>query len=69
MNTATIISVLVTLAQAFFSKNPTVEEIVTILPELGTALGNAKAGAAFSVSIPESIDGKPGTSTFSWSPN
>ena len=68
MNTSTIINVILGLAAAFFGKNPAVQDVEVILPQIMTALTNAKAGTAFSVSFPESIDGKPGTSTFGWSP-
>lgn len=44
-------------------------EIEAVLPAIVTAIGNAKVGEAFSVSFPESIDGKAGTSTFGWTPN
>jgi hypothetical protein len=52
----------------FFAKNPTVDEIEAILPEVVAAITNAKAGQTFSVSFPESIDAVAGLSTFSWSP-
>lgn len=57
------------LLQLFFSKNPTVEELLPIIEQGGAALANAKAGTAFSITFPESIDGKPGTSTLAWTPN
>ena len=62
------LTLIATLLQAFFSKNPLVEEVIPVLEQAGTAIANAKAGAPFSVSFPESIDGKPGTSTIGWTP-
>jgi hypothetical protein len=56
------------LVGVFFAKNPTVEEIELILPQVVNAIANAKTGVAFSVTFPEAIGGKPGTSTFGWSP-
>lgn len=69
MNTNTIINVILGLAAAFFGKNPAVQDVEIILPQIMTALTSAKVGEAFSVSFPESIDGKAGTSTFGWTPN
>jgi hypothetical protein len=63
----TISSILVIL-QLFFSKNQTVEDVIALVEAVGPALTSAKAGQAFSVSFPESIAGKAGTSTLSWSP-
>lgn len=68
MNSSTIVNVILGLAATFFGKNPAVQEVEVILPQIMTALTNAKAGVAFSVSFPETIDGKPGLSTFGWSP-
>lgn len=65
----TTIASIVAILQLFFSKNPTVEEILTMIEAVGPAIANAKAGQAFSVSFPESIAGKAGTSTLSWTPN
>ena len=56
------------LLQLFFSKNPTVEELLPIIEQGGTALAAAKAGTAFSITFPESIAGVAGTSTISWTP-
>jgi hypothetical protein len=56
------------LVGVFFAKNPTVDEIELILPQVVNAIANAKVGTAFSVSFPEAIAGKAGTSTFGWSP-
>jgi hypothetical protein len=64
----TTISGIIAILQLFFSKNPTVEEVLPIIEQAGTALANAKAGVAFSISFPEAIDGKAGTSTFGWAP-
>ena len=63
------LSTIVGVLQMFFSKNPTAEEILSIIEQVGPAVVAAKQGQAFSVSFAESIDGKPGTSTFGWSPN
>ncbi|MGB8265210.1 MAG: hypothetical protein WCE44_02690 [Candidatus Velthaea sp.] len=52
----------------FFSKNPTVAEIEALLPQILNAIAGAKAGTAFSVTFPLSVDAKPGAATFSWSP-
>lgn len=57
------------LLPIFFKNNPTVDEIEVILPQIVGAIANAKTGQAFSVTFPESIAGKAGTSTFGWSPN
>ena len=65
----TIVNSIVAILQLFFAKNPTVEEILPIIEQAGTALASAKAGTAFSISFAESIDGKAGTSTFGWTPN
>jgi hypothetical protein len=62
------LSSILAILQLFFAKNPTVEEIITLIEAVGPALTSAKAGQAFSVSFPESISGKPGTTTLSWSP-
>jgi hypothetical protein len=62
------LSTILALLPIFFSKNPTVMEIEAVLPQIMAAIDGAKAGTAFSVSFPESIDGKAGTSTFGWSP-
>ncbi len=62
------ISSIVALLQLFFAKNPTVEEILTLIEQVGPAITAAKAGTAFSVTFPETIAGKVGTSTLSWSP-
>lgn len=56
------------LLPIFFSKNPTVDEIEVLLPQIINAIAGAKAGTAFSVTFPESISGHAGTSTFSWTP-
>lgn len=69
MNESAIVAVIISIAQAFFSKNPTVEEIIGFLPEVTQAISNAKSGTSFTFSFPEAIDGKAGTSTFSWAPN
>lgn len=68
MNSTTIVNVILGLAAAFFGKNPTVQEVEVLLPQIMTAITNAKTGEAFSVSFPESIDGKAGTSNFGWTP-
>lgn len=65
----TIVNSIVAVLQLFFSNNPTVAEILPIIEQAGTALASAKAGTAFTVSFPESIDGKAGVSTFGWTPN
>ena len=62
------LTLIANLLQAFFAKNPLVEEIIPVLEQAGTAIANAKAGTAFSVSFPETIDGKTGTSTIGWTP-
>ena len=62
------ITAIITILQLFFSKNPTVEILLPIIEQLGTALASAKAGAAFSVSFPEESAGKAGTSSISWTP-
>lgn len=62
------LSTILALLPIFFSKNPTVMEIEAVLPAIVTAIQSAKVGEAFSVSFPESIDGKAGTSTFGWAP-
>jgi hypothetical protein len=64
----TTLTAIVTLLQLFFAKNPTVEELLPIIEQAGTAFANAKAGTAFSVTFPEAFDGKPGTTTIAWSP-
>jgi hypothetical protein len=64
---STLTSILA-LLPVFFHNNPTVDEIEGLLPQVLMAIGGAKAGQAFSVSFPESIDAVKGTSTFSWSP-
>jgi hypothetical protein len=63
------ISAIIGLLGLIFAKNPTVEELLPIIEQGGTALANAKAGTAFSITFPESIDGKAGTSTLSWTPS
>lgn len=68
MNESTIISGVVTILQLFFAKNPTVEEILPFIEQIGVALPAAQAGQAFSLSFPEIIGGKAGTSTLGWSP-
>jgi len=68
MNTSTIINLILSLAAEFFGKNPAVQDVEVILPQIMNAITNAKAGTSFSVAFPESIDGKPGTSTYGWSP-
>jgi hypothetical protein len=62
------ISLLLGVIQALFAKNQTVEELVPIIEQGAAALAAAKAGTAFTISFPESIDGKTGTSTLSWTP-
>jgi hypothetical protein len=68
MNTNQIIQILLGLLQAFFGSNPIVEDVEVVLPQILTAIANAKAGVAFSVSAPLSVDGKKGTFEFSWTP-
>lgn len=63
------LSLIATLLQAFFAKNVLVEEIIPVIEQAGTAIANAKAGVAFSVTFPETIDGKVGVSTIGWTPN
>ena len=62
------ISAIVVLLQLFFSKNPTVEEIITLIAQVGPGLANAKAGQAVTITFPEALYGHAGTSTYSWSP-
>lgn len=62
------LSLIATLLQTFFAKNPLVTEIIPILEQAGTAIGAAKAGTAFSITFPEAIDGKAGTTTVGWTP-
>jgi hypothetical protein len=63
-----IVASLIGLSQLFFGSNPLVEEIDTVLPALSSAIASAKAGQAFSVSIPLSVDAVKGNWSFSWSP-
>jgi hypothetical protein len=52
----------------FFAKNPTVEEILTFVPPIMNAISSAKAGQAFSVSFPLSVDAVKGSASLSWAP-
>jgi hypothetical protein len=45
-------SVVMSLLQGFFSKSATVEEVLTIVPQLLNALEGERAGTGFSISIP-----------------
>lgn len=68
MNTSTLVALVVSIAGAFFKNNPTVNEIEVVLPQLATAFDAAKAGTAFSLNHPLSVDGKAGTFSASWTP-
>jgi len=65
----TTLAAILGLLPLFFQNNPTVAEIEALLPQVLSAIGNAKAGASFSVTFPIAIDGKAGSATFSWSPS
>lgn len=62
------LSSIVALLPIFFHHNPTVDAAEIVLPQVLTAITNARAGSAFTVSFPEAVGGHAGTSTFSWSP-
>ena len=68
MSESTIIAGVVTILQLFFSKNPTVAEILPFIEQLGVAITNAQAGTAFAITFPETIAGKAGTSSVGWTP-
>ena len=68
MSESTIIAGIATILQLFFSKNPTVAEILPFIEQLGPALTAAQAGTAFSITFPENIAGHAGTSTIGWTP-
>lgn len=65
---STYISGVAALLQLFFANNPTVEEIVTILEQIGPALAAEQAGQAFSLAFPLTLATKAGTVSFAWSP-
>jgi hypothetical protein len=69
MNTQEIVQILLGLMQAFFGTNPIVEDVEQFVPQVMEAIANAKAGQAFSVSGPLSVDAKKGTFTFGWTPS
>jgi hypothetical protein len=64
----TTLQAILGLLGVFFSKNPTVEEVEVILPQVVNAIAGAKAGTAFSVTFPESFAAVAGNSTFAWAP-
>lgn len=61
------ISGVVAILQLFFSKNPTVEDILQVIEQVGPALAAEKAGQAFSLSFPITL-GVAGTAGFSFTP-
>lgn len=63
-----IISIVVTLLQTLFSKNQTIAELLPVIEQVGAAFLSARAGQPFTVSFPEAIDGKAGTTTVGWTP-
>lgn len=69
MNATQIVTLLVTIAGAFFKSSPAATEIEIVLPQLAAAFDGAKNGTAFSVSHSLSIDDKPGVFAMSWTPN
>jgi hypothetical protein len=62
------LSGIVAILQIFFASNPAVEEVITLLEQIGPALAAEKAGTAFSLSFPIALNGNKGTASFGWSP-
>ena len=65
----TTLAEILSILGLFFGKNPTVAEIEAFLPQVLNAINGAKAGTAFSVSFPLSVDGKAGSASFGWTPS
>lgn len=63
------VALLLQVMAMFAKAGPALQEVETVLPALFDALGKAKNGQAWSVSVPITEDGVKGNFSFGFSPD
>jgi hypothetical protein len=70
MSEQQVIALIESLLKEFFAKDPVVEEIIAIAPDLLKALSDAKSGKAFELPVlPLTLAGKAGKVKLGWAPD